>query len=216
MSSLCSLVSVIISIHQPFFVRTSVHYGQHSSLWIIPVNPLKAPSAFAEYNARRRVARSPYLPAGEAQKPPFAESEHLRTPPAGTTDICKTCRFISIRSRPRHSRGRQSNNAVAIPLLPIQPRRSGSIWRATSGWTAPSLRSSSASTPRIELGTNVIRHRGTEKNLRRSRHAHESVGQQASRQRFGGCDLEWLVSQYARTAAANSCIAIGWRQPSGP
>ena len=83
MSSLCSLVSVIISIHQPLFVRTSVHYGQHSSLWIIPVNPLKAPSAFAEYNARRRVARSPYLPAGEAQKPPFAESEHLRTPPAG-------------------------------------------------------------------------------------------------------------------------------------
>ena len=117
-------------------------------------------------------------------------SEPLRQ---GTTDICKTCRFISIRSRPRHSRGRQSNNAVAIPLLPIQPRRSGSHlaghFRMDSPLAAQQFRIYAKNRG---LGTNVIRHRGTEKNLRRSRHAHESVGQQASRQRFGGCDLEMV------------------------
>ena len=54
------------------FSCVSVHYGQHSSLWIIPVNPLKAPSVFAEYNTRRHAVRFPYLPAGEVRKPPFA------------------------------------------------------------------------------------------------------------------------------------------------
>ena len=76
LSSICSLVSVIVSMPPaPFAFHTYVHYGQHPYSWIIPVKVLKESSVFPEYIARFRAARLPDHPSDAAHKQLFDAHE---------------------------------------------------------------------------------------------------------------------------------------------
>ena len=217
MSSLCSLVSVIISIHQPLFrayvcplwsTLIFVDYScesAESSLSFCriqcttPRRTLSLSPCRRSSKASVRRERTPPNPSGREQ-PTYARPAGLfPSGPGPATPVVDNPITQSPSPCCRYS--------LAVPAASGGPLQDGQPPRCAA---VPHLRQESS------LGTNVIRHRGTEKNLRRSRHAHESVGQQPPVNDSAAAILKWLVSQYARTAAANSCIAIGWRQPSGP
>ena len=193
MSSLCSLVSVIISIHQPLFrayvcplwsTLIFVDYScesAESSLSFCriqcttPRRTLSLSPCRRSSKASVRRERTPPNPSGREQ-PTYARPAGLfPSGPGPATPVVDNPITQSPSPCCRYS--------LAVPAA---------IWRATSGWTAPSLRSSSASTPRIEPWHEChTSPRNREKPSTLPARARKRRPT-ASRQRFGGCDLEMV------------------------
>ena len=217
MSSLCSLVSVIISIHQPLFrayvcplwsTLIFVDYScesAESSLSFCriqcttPRRTLSLSPCRRSSKASVRRERTPPNPSGREQ-PTYARPAGLfPSGPGPATPVVDNPITQSPSPCCRYS--------LAVPAASGGPLQDGQPPRCAA---VPHLRQES-SLARMSYVTAEPRKTFDAPGTRTKASANRPPVNDSA-----AAILKWLVSQYARTAAANSCIAIGWRQPSGP
>ena len=144
---------------------------------------------------RRMLSLSPCRRSSKA--PPFAWSEQIQTRLVGNSRRRQVPRrLVSVRSRDLPHRW------STIRRHDRRPPAAGtaSPFRKPSGAPLRDEQPPLGATTRHphqnrRLGTNVVCHSGAKKHFRRPRHTHESIGQQASRQRLGRRNFETIWSR---------------------